>query len=113
MRERLDNRRFAESFDVVHPRGLGKVYAVTAGVRPDGRIAEVFIASYGKVGSDADTAGRDAAVLISLALQHGAGLDDLLGAITRDSEGDVEGLAGLVLEQLARRQAAIFGELQS
>jgi hypothetical protein len=99
-REKLPARRYSESFDVEFPPSTGKLYAVTIGCYPDGRIGEVFLSSYQKVGSQADMAARDLALLISIALQHGAPLEVMASAATKDAESRQEGLAGVVLEQL-------------
>lgn len=102
-RDRLPHRRYSESFDVEFPRYSGKRYAVTFGIYPDGRCGEVFIASYQKVGSDADTAARDLAVLISIGLQHGASLGTLADATIKTADGDPEGFGGIVLAALRAR----------
>ena len=48
--------------------------------------------------SASDHDGRDIAILISFALQHGAQPDDLARAMTRDAEGRAQGLAGILLD---------------
>lgn len=99
-REKLPARRYGETLEIEFPPHTGKLYAVTVGCYDDGRIGEVFISSFHKVGSQADQAGRDIAVLISIALQHGTPLDVLAHAAGKGPDGRPEGLAGLVLEQL-------------
>lgn len=70
MREILAMRRESESFDL-HFQGLNDPFSVTVGRFPDGRVAEVFINAR-KRDQLFDHLARDAAILISIALQHGA-----------------------------------------
>lgn len=104
-REPLHQRRYAESFDLAFPPYSDKIYSVTVGCHEDGRIAEVFINAHKKIGTDSDLAARDAAILISLGLQHGADLVGMCKAMTHDAQGRPEGLAGQVLAQLVDWQA--------
>ena len=96
-RDRLDNRRQSETFDITFG---GHTYTVSAGFYPDGRIGEVFIAGR-KAGSQADDAARDAAIAASFALQHGAPLDKLRAALTRNSAGEAEGVLAIALDSIA------------
>ena len=56
----------------------------TGGIRrfPDGRIAEIFI-NGSKVGSAAVLNAQDAAIIVSLALQHGCPIDTIRHALIR------------------------------
>src|SRR5262245_32775042 len=67
-RERLPNRRYVETFDLMV---AGLPYTCTVGRFADGRLAEVFLSNH-KSNSAADTAARDAAIAFSFAVQHGA-----------------------------------------
>jgi ribonucleoside-diphosphate reductase alpha chain len=78
-RERLPNRRIAETFEL-EVNGLR--YTVTIG-RHDGRVLEVFLQNH-KPGSQSDANARDAAVAASLALQFGCPLEMLQRALLRD-----------------------------
>jgi hypothetical protein len=99
-RERLPNRRPGVSFEITHP-GLDEVpYDVTAGFDASGRIREVFI-SCRKTTTAMDIAARDVATLVSIALQHGASLQELAGSVTRGDKGEPQGIAGAVLDELA------------
>jgi ribonucleoside-diphosphate reductase alpha chain len=60
--------------------GAGQRYRVTIGRFADGQLAEIFISNH-KVGSDADTAARDSAVVCSIALQHGVPLETIRRAL--------------------------------
>ena len=105
-REALPQRRYAEGFNLAFPRYTDKLYTVTLGCHADGRLAEVFINAHSKIGSDGDLAARDVAILISMALQHGASVEGLAHAMTHDAAGQPEGLAGIVLLELLKWQEA-------
>ncbi len=102
-RERLPSRRHNETVDLAV---ADKLYAVTIGYYPDGRVAEVF--THGaKVGSTMDGILDDACILFSLLLQHGvepAELVPRMGWLGDDREpaSIIGALAGL----LSKRQNA-------
>lgn len=103
-RQPLPMRRNAVNFDVEFPTHTGKLYTVTVGFYEDWRIGEVFISSNQKPGTMADLAGRDIALLISIALQHGADIEVMEHAAMKDESGANEGLAGIVLGHLCKLQ---------
>ena len=78
-RQRLQNRR---------PHWLyrfecdGQSYTGGIGRFEDGRIAEIFI-NGSKVGTAAETNAQDAAIVASLALQHGCPLETLRHSLAR------------------------------
>jgi hypothetical protein len=51
------------------------------------RLAPPEYVNNGKIGSDADTAARDSAVVASIALQHSVPVDVIRKALLRDSHG--------------------------
>ena len=73
IRRTLPQRRAAETFDL---RFWNQPFTVTVGFYPDGTPGEVFV-GVGKTGTDIASVARDAAVVISLALQHGVPVADL------------------------------------
>lgn len=95
-RELLPNRRYSESFDINHD---GLEYSVQIGFYPDGRIGEVFVHSR-KINSLAEVSARDAAVLLSIALQHGVDPRKTLTALTHNADGRPEGITGVILERI-------------
>jgi len=99
-RERLPNRRASETFEV-HSAGLD--YRVTVSRYPDGRLAEIFLSSH-KMGSHADNAARDSAIMASIALQYGAALDTVSHAITRDANGQASSPLGVALDLLRNEE---------
>ena len=72
---------------------------VTTGYHADGRVGEVFITS-SKVGSNTEAIARDAAVVLSIAIQFGVPLTTLRGAVTREQDGSPSTVIGAVLDQL-------------
>jgi ribonucleoside-diphosphate reductase alpha chain len=66
---------------------------------PDGTLAEIFLTNP-KVGTHADIAARDSAVVASLALQHGVPVDTLRRALLRDSKGVASGPLGVALDNI-------------
>ena len=97
-RERLANRRGHALLDFEH---AGQRYTAGVGCFVDGRPAELFLTS-SKVGTANDVNARDAAILLSLALQFGCPLDTARGAISRNENGSPAGPIGAVLDILAR-----------
>jgi len=96
-RLRLPNRRRNNSFEFSH---AGLRFTLCAGFYRDGRIAEIFLSSH-KPGSAVEAVARDAAIVTSLALQHGADLETIRGALTRDHDGSAATLLGQSLDALA------------
>jgi hypothetical protein len=96
MRQVLPQRRRAETFTVIH---WDQPFVVTVGFFDDGTPGEVFVDSH-KTGGDVAIA-RDAAVVISLSLQHGAAVETLRHAITRSSNGAPSSILGAVIDALA------------
>jgi hypothetical protein len=99
-RRRLPNRRAAENIEIANPIQPGsKVrFVISIGRDPEtGALAEVFVNS-SDVNSVVDIAARDAATLISIALQHGATVDELASAMARGEQGEAHGMAGALLD---------------
>ena len=92
----LPQRRLAETITVIH---WNQPFFVTAGFYDDGTLGEVFIDSH-KTGGDVEAVARDAGVTISLALQHGAGIEAIQRAVTRDSSGAPSSILGVVIDAL-------------
>ena len=96
-RERLNNRRSALTFDL---EVGGLHYICTVGRFPDGRVSEVFVQNH-KSSSGADVAVRDAGIILSFALQHGADFNSIRRALCRDPRGGANGVMGAVLDAIA------------
>jgi hypothetical protein len=101
-RQRLPNRRPSETFALACN---GLTYLATISRFPDGGLAEIFI-SYAKAGSHSDAAAKDAAVVCSIALQHGVSVDVIRHALLRDAQGWASSPLGAALDLIAKREAA-------
>ncbi len=77
----------------------GHYYTLGVGYFADGMPAEVFL-DCRKVTSEAASIARDAAVLLSIALQYGTPLETLRGAVTREEDGSPSSVTGAVLDIL-------------
>lgn len=101
MRERLPNRRRSESFIVRFDEYPGIRYTVTLGYMPGHNLPKEVFIDCNKLTTAMDTAGRDIAVLISIALQHGADIVEMQKSVIRDEAGRPRGIAGAVLDAIA------------
>jgi hypothetical protein len=97
MRRLLPQRRTAETFDM---RFWNQPFTVTVGFYADGTPGEVFIDG-GKTGQDVQSTARDAAVVLSLALQHGTPIDTIRHAITRSDSGEAASILGKIVDVLS------------
>lgn len=96
-RDRLPDRRLCESFSFT----CGRMnYVASISKFADGRLAEIFITNH-KVGSDADAAAKDSAVVASIALQFGVPVDVIRKALLRDARGVASSPLGVALDILA------------
>jgi hypothetical protein len=77
-RQRLPNRRTSVTREFWCD---GFLYRATASRFADGRLAELFL-DCGKAGSAVQTQAENAAVLVSLLLQHGVNLDEIRPRVT-------------------------------
>src|SRR5262245_40768466 len=101
-RERLSNRRPALTFDL---EVGGLRYTATVGRFADGRIGELFLQNH-KSDSSADTNARDASIVFSFAVQHGADPEAIRRALSRDSQGRACGPLGVALDLIAAEGAS-------
>ena len=95
-RKRLPNRRAAET--LAFERDNLK-YHMTIGLYPDGRVGEIFLNAEHS-NSLLDTLAHDAAILASLALQHGCTLETIAHAIKRDGYGVAASPIGQALDMV-------------
>ena len=93
-RNRLPDRRPAESFEL---EVEGIRYTATVGRFSDGTIGELFLNNH-RSNSAADTTARDSAIVLSIALQHGADAEAIRRALSRDSQGRASGPLGHALD---------------
>jgi len=102
-RERLNPRRYNEN-ETIEFGGID--VAVSFGFTDDARIGEVFLSTR-KVGTAMDTAVRDLAVLMSIALQYGATPTVIERSLTASEIGAPEGLAGKIIAMMKARTAEL------
>jgi hypothetical protein len=95
-RAKLPNRRRHHALNVEHN---GHPFALGFSSYRDGSPAEIFLSSP-KVGTAIEAVARDAAIIVSIALQHSADLEVLAHAITRDDDGRPASLIGTALDAL-------------
>jgi hypothetical protein len=94
VRTHLPNRRPSTTFDFT----CGNLpYTCSYSRIAGGGIAELFLSNH-KSNSHADISARDSAVVCSLALQHGADLEVIRGALCRDADGTASGPLGVALD---------------
>jgi hypothetical protein len=105
-RETLPNARLCVTRDIWW---LSRQIQVSMGFFADGRPAEVFVNGL-KVGTDVQAVARDASIILSLALQHGAPLDIIKGALTRGEHDEAASLIGVVVDLLEIEVAALAEE---
>ena len=100
LRERLPDRRHAETADLWH---RDKRYHLTIGEYPNGKPGEVFIHG-ARSGSDTDLLCADIAVLISRLLQHGDTPDAIAGGLGVLGDGQTPAsIVGVIVASLAAR----------
>ena len=92
-RQRLPNRRHHEVLEFEHD---GFRYVAGVGRFEDGAVAEIFLNTV-RSGCAAETAARDAAIILSLALQHGCPLETIERALTKLRDGAPAGPVGTAL----------------
>ena len=93
-RQRLPNRRPHELLEFEH---MGFRFTLGVGRFPDRRLAEIFL-NCSKGGTPVDVNARDAAIVASIALQHGATAAELRHALSRNSDGSAGGPLAAALD---------------
>lgn len=96
MRSKLPNRRAIETISF---NFMGTAYSISFGRHENGNISEVFVQA-GKPGSEKEALTRDIGLAISVMLQHGLLISDLLPSVTRLDDGSPAGPLGAILEHL-------------
>jgi hypothetical protein len=97
IRRTLPQRRASETCTL---RFWNQNFSITIGRFPDGIIGEVFIDG-GKSGQDVQSTAHDAAVAISLALQHGVPIETIRHAVTRCSDGSTSSILGAAVDRIS------------
>lgn len=102
-REVLPSRRESETLTFNYALDVGFTphkFTATVSRYHDGRIAELFL-NCTKVGTAVDNSARDAAVAVSIALQHGVPVDVMRNAMGRHPNGSAASPIGALLDILA------------
>jgi hypothetical protein len=97
IRERLPNRRPNETQEFDRD---GINVRVTTGFKPDGSIGELFL-NADRSDSMLDVLMSDAAIIASIALQHGVSVRQLAHAIKRDKFGIAASPIGAALDRIS------------
>ena len=97
IRRTLPQRRAAETLDLCFGN---QYFTITVGRFHDGSPAEVFV-DVAKSGQDLANVARDAAILLSLALQYGTPVESVRCAVTRGARGEAASIIGAVVDCLA------------
>ena len=100
-RQILPQRRMTVTFTL---RFWGQDWNVSVGFFDDCRPGEVFINAAKTPGTDLDASSRDNAILLSLLMQHGAELDLMQRALTRNANGEPSSIAGAVIDTIREIQ---------
>lgn len=96
-RRRLPNRRHSETLSFERDN---LQFCMTTGFFPDGAIGEIFLNAEPH-NSALDIFVSDAAILVSLCLQHGAPLEKIRHALRRDLRGNAASPIGFALDKIA------------
>jgi hypothetical protein len=96
-RRRLPDRRASESFSFELD---GLRFTATISRFDDGQVGELFLNNH-KAGNQTNTNARDAAIVLSFALQHGADAEAIRRALCRDGNGRALGPIGEALDIVA------------
>ena len=97
-RDRLPNRRLSETLAFERD---GSQYRMTVGYFPTGEVGELFLnADRGE--SLLDVLVADAAIAISLALQHGCELQTIAHALKRDKLGLASSPIGAAIDRISK-----------
>jgi hypothetical protein len=84
---------------------IGLLHPIVAGRYRGGRVAEIFLSAE-RAGTPLEAIARDAAILASLAFQHGVALETIRAALTRDHDGGPATAIGAAVDKLAEGGAA-------
>jgi hypothetical protein len=95
-RNRLPNKRACET--IAFERD-GSQYQMTVGFYPNGQPGEIFL-NHDRGDSLLDVLTSDAAILASLALQHGCTLETIAHALKRDARGVAASPIGAAVDQI-------------
>jgi len=100
-RHLLPQRRHTESFEVQFWK---QRWHVSLGYYADHQtIGELFINPLRTPGTELDAMCRDAAIMFSLAIQHGTPVETIRAALTRDANGAASSIMGEILDRIGAK----------
>jgi hypothetical protein len=97
-RQKLSNRRPAETVAFTYPEKGGQPWLMTVGRRGDGTLVEIFIEFPKDNSCPMANIGHDAAVILSIALQYGLPPKELRAATARNEDGSPHSIIGAALD---------------
>jgi hypothetical protein len=100
-RSRLPDRRSSTLFNFT---SMNMRFTASISRDADGNVAELFLDNH-KAGSSIGTLVRDAAIILSFTLQHGADIDSIRKALGRYSAGQPLGPVSAALDIIAADEA--------
>ncbi len=95
-RTKLVNRRINETFSIQNV--MGSKFYCSVGYDDKEKIKEMFYTARGKSGSDMDGLLYDLGVLVSIALQNGIEMTELLESCCKNEDGSFASPVGQALE---------------
>ena len=101
-RVRLPNRRANETQEFDRD---GIRIKLTTGYKPNGAVGEIFL-NADRADSMLDVLMSDAAIVTSIALQHGVPLQQIAHALKRDKFGIASSPFGAAIDRIAKPEAA-------
>lgn len=100
-RTALPARREALTVDLRHH---GERFHATLGRGDDGRLAEIFVCGP-RAGSDLAAIAHDAAIVLSIAMQHGVPAAAFAPAVSRDGDARPASIVGALADLLMREDS--------
>ena len=101
-RKKLPPRRATKTFEFEHsyPGAEPRIFTASAGFYPDGKLGEAFVQLVNGNQKTVSVDAHDAAIVLSVALQHGADLKELGRAMLRGEDGKAHGFMGSMIDAL-------------
>lgn len=102
-RRRMPDRRISDTFRMKFGNLQGSFHVTLGYYMSDYALGEIFINSP-KVGTPMESIVRACAVLVSIALQHGANPAELAAALPKEADESQSTVIGAVLEEIMNKK---------
>lgn len=101
-RKKLPARRKSEVIELSHvlSNGNSQQYFASVGRYADGSIGEIFL-DMGRQSNEVANLARDAALILSIALQYGVPIEEMRASAGRSESGNPHSVIGTALDLLA------------